>query len=88
MNNPDEEVRICEKLLEKGIPVCRFIPNKQGKMISTDENGRQFTLQHFYEGVTYGYNEAPVDLQAQLASFLAKIHEAMKDIEKMATGKQ
>ena len=88
MNNPDEVVRICEKLLEKGIPVCRFIPNKQGKMISTDENGRQFTLQHFYEGITYGYNEAPVDLQAQLASFLAKIHEVMKDIEKMATGKQ
>ena len=57
-------------------------------MISTDENGRRFTLQHFYEGITYGYNEAPVDLQAQLASFLAKIHEAMKDIEKMATGKQ
>ena len=57
-------------------------------MISTDENGRQFTLQHFYEGITYGYNEAPVDLQAQLASFLAKIHEAMKDIEKMDTGKQ
>lgn len=88
MNNPDEEVRVCEKLLEKGIPVCRFIPNKQGKMISTDENGRRFTLQHFYEGITYGYNEAPVDLQAQSASFLAMIHEAMKDIEKMATGKQ
>ena len=68
MNNPDEEVRICEKLLEKGIPVCRFIPNKQGKMISTDENGRKFTLQYFYEGITYGYNEAPVDLQGFLNS--------------------
>lgn len=86
MNNPDVEIRVCEKLLNKGIPACRFIPNKQGKMISTDENGRRFTLQHFYEGITYGYNEAPVHLQTQSASFLAKIHEAMKDIENIPIG--
>lgn len=86
MNNPDVEIRVCEELLDKGIPVCRFIPNKHGKMISTDENGRRFTVQHFYEGITYGYNEAPVNLQAQSASFLAKIHEAMKDIENIPIG--
>lgn len=86
MNNPDVEIRVCEKLLSKGIPVCRFIPNKQGKMISTDENGRRFTVQHFYEGITYAYNEAPVNLQAQSASFLAKIHEAMKEIENIPVG--
>ncbi len=86
MNNLDVEIRACEKLLNKGIPACRFIPNKQGTMISTDENGRRFTLQHFYEGITYGYNEAPVRLQVQSASFLAKIHEAMKDIENIPVG--
>ena len=86
MNNPDVEVRVCEKLLDKGIPACRFIPNKQGKLVSTDENGRRFTLQHFYEGVTYGYHEAPVHLQAQSALTLAKIHEAMKDMENIPVG--
>lgn len=86
MNNPDVEIRVCEKLLDKGNPACRFIPNKQGKMISTDENGRRFTVQHFYEGITYEYNEASVDLQPQSASCLAKIHEAMKDIENIPVG--
>ena len=86
MNNPDVEITVCERLLNKGIPVCRFIPNKQGKMISMDENGRRFTIQQFYEGITYGYNEAPVNLQAQSASFLAKIHNAMKDIENIPVG--
>ena len=86
MNNPDVEIRVCEMLWAKGIPACRFIPNKQGKMISTDENGRRFTVQHFYEGITYGYHEAPVNLQAQSASFLAKIHKAMKDMENIPVG--
>ncbi|MDD6212597.1 MAG: DUF2087 domain-containing protein [Clostridiales bacterium] len=86
MNNPDVEVRVCEKLLDNGIPACRFIPNKQGKLVSTDENGRRFTLQHFYEGVIYGYHEAPVHLQAQSALTLAKIHEAMKDMENIPVG--
>ena len=86
MNNPDTEIRVCEKLLDKGIPACRFIPNKHGKMISADENGRRLTVQHFYEGITYGYHEAPVDLQAQSASFLARIHEAMREIEDIPVG--
>lgn len=86
MNNPDVEVRVCGTLLEKGIPACRFLPNKQGKMLSTDENGRRFGVQFFYEGTTYDYNEAPVSLQAQSAALLAKIHEAMKDIEDVPVG--
>ncbi|MGN0316071.1 MAG: phosphotransferase [Fusicatenibacter sp.] len=86
MNHPDVEIRVCDKLLNKGIPACRFIPNKQGKMISTDETGRRFTIQQFYEGITYGYHEAPVHLQAQSATFLAKIHEAMKDMEDIPVG--
>lgn len=86
MNNPDVEIRVCDKLLEKGIPACRFVPNKQGNMISTDENGRRFTLQHFYEGITYGYHEAPVHLQRESACFLAKIHDTMKDFEDIPIG--
>ncbi len=86
MNNPEVEIKVCEELLEKGIPACKFVPNNQGKLISKDENGRRFTLQHFYEGITYEYNEAPTDLQAQSASCLAKIHRAMRDLENIPIG--
>lgn len=86
MNHPDVEIRVCEVLLAKGIPACRFIPNKQGKMISTDENGRRFTVQHYYEGNVYAYNEAPCNIQKESAYWLAKIHEAMKNIENIPVG--
>lgn len=86
MNHPEVEIRICEVLLAKGIPACRFIPNKQGKMISTDENGRRFTVQHYYEGAVYAYNEAPCNIQKESALLLAKIHEAMKNIENIPVG--
>lgn len=43
MSHPQLEIKFCEVLLEKGIPACKFIPSKQGKMLSTDENGRRFT---------------------------------------------
>lgn len=86
MNHPETEIKVCEALLNKGIPACRFIPNKNGRMLSTDENGRRFTIQLFYEGVTYGYNEAPENLQKQSAVLLAEIHSAMRDMEKLPVG--
>ncbi|MGN0536606.1 MAG: DUF2087 domain-containing protein [Acutalibacteraceae bacterium] len=86
MNHPEMEIKVCEMLLKKGIPVCRFISNKHGKMLSTDENGRRFTVQHFYEGITYAYNEASENMQKVSAVLLAKIHGAMKDMENMPIG--
>ncbi|MGN0578473.1 MAG: DUF2087 domain-containing protein [Ruminiclostridium sp.] len=86
MNHPETEIRVCETLLEKGIPACRFIPNKQGKMLSADENGRRFTLQNFYDGTTFDYNEASEEMLHESAVMLAKIHRAMKDIEDMPVG--
>ncbi len=86
MNHPETEIRVCKTLLEKGIPACRFICNKHGKMLSTDESGRRFTVQHFYEGVTYGYNEAPENIQKASAVLLAKVHIAMRDMENIPVG--
>lgn len=86
MNHPETEIRVCETLLNKGIPVCRFIPNKHNQTLSTDENGRRFTVQHFYEGITYAYNEAPVNLQKESSVCLARIHKAMRDIENIPVG--
>lgn len=86
MNHPEMEIRVCEILLQKNIPACRFILNKHGKMLSTDENGRRFTIQNFYEGITYDYNEASDNMQKESAALLAKIHGAMKDIENIPIG--
>lgn len=86
MNHPETEIKVCERLLKKGIPACRFLANKHGKMLSADENGRRFTVQHFYEGITYDYNEASENMQKASAVLLAKIHEAMKDMEELPTG--
>ena len=86
MNHPEIEAKICTCLLEAGIPACRFIKNKQGKILSTDENGRRFTVQEYYEGMTYSYHEAPVKLQKESATMLAQIHENMKDIENVPVG--
>ena len=42
MNHPEIEPEVCVHLLEKGIPVCQFVKNRQGNVISVDENGRRF----------------------------------------------
>lgn len=86
MNHPDVEIRVCEALLKKGIPACRFLPNQQGKLLSTDENGRRFSVQEFYEGTVYAYHEAPRGLQQESAVMLACIHNAMKGIEDIPVG--
>lgn len=86
MNHPEVEIRVCEELLQRGIPACRFVSNIQGNMLSTDENGRRFTVQEFYEGTTYAYNEAPESAQNPTVTLLAKIHEAMKDMENIPVG--
>lgn len=86
MNHLEVEILVCETLLYKGIPACIFISNKQGNVISTDESGRKFTLQQFYEGYTYAYHEAPTSLQVKSAKLLAKIHEALKDMENIPVG--
>lgn len=86
MNHPEVEIAVCETLLKQGIPACRFIPNKQGKILSSDETGRRFTVQDFYEGTTYDYNEVPCNMQKESAHMLAKIHHAMKNMDGIPVG--
>lgn len=54
----------------------------QEKTISKWEcgNGRRFTVQEYYEGITYRYHEAPEKLQKRSAVMLAQIHGAMKEL--------
>ena len=59
INNPALEPLLCETLLEKGLPVCQFLRNRDGEYISRDDTGRIFTVQRFLEGKMYDLNAAP-----------------------------
>lgn len=81
MNHPETEPEVCAHLLKKGIPVCRFVENRQGNVISVDENGRRFHVQPFIEGTVYDYHQAPRWLMGESARMLAKIHSNMRILE-------
>ena len=86
MNHPETEPVVCAHLLKKGIPVSRFVKNRQGNVVSADENGRRFHVQCFIEGTVYDYNQAPKWLMHESAQMLAKIHNALKDITDLPVG--
>ncbi len=86
MNHPELEIKVCKELIKRNIPACHFIENKNGHALSTDENGRRFTVQKFYEGKVYDYHMAPKELQRESAVCLARIHQAMKDMEPLPVG--
>lgn len=86
INHPKLEPELCEYLNRAGIPVCRFIPDKAGRLLSRDAEGRPFHVQHFIEGRVYGLNEAPPWLMEQSAASLGRIHAALRDYPGLPTG--
>lgn len=86
MNHPENEIEVCQYLLKKGIPACSFLSNKNGKFLSTDENGRRFTVQDYYDGVTYGYHEGTARMLKESAIMLTNIHACMKDMKDIPVG--
>lgn len=86
INNPELEPKLCEFLLEQGIPVCQFIKNKEGTYVSMDEAGRVFHVQKFIEGTMYDWHEAPEWLLTESAAMLGKFHAALKHYEGLPTG--
>lgn len=86
MNQPALEPELCAFLNEKGIPACRFIPNRQGSCLSSDPSGRVFHLQVLFEGKTYGLNEAPPWLLTASAQMLGRIHTALRNYKGLPIG--
>lgn len=86
INNPELEPKLCEFLLEQGLPVCQFFKNKQGRYLSCDEEGQAFHVQKFIEGTMYGWHEAPDWLLWESAAMLGKIHTALKEYSGLPTG--
>ena len=86
INHPEAEPELCEYLLEKGIPVCQFLRNKDGYYLTMDDAGRVFHVQRFIEGKVYDLNAAPDWLLTESAQMLGKIHTALKDYTGLPTG--
>ena len=59
MNDPCAEPALCEYLQSKGISVCRFVKNKNGEYISTDEKGQLFHVQEYIQGNVFDWNTDP-----------------------------
>lgn len=86
INHPEREPALCDFLLEKGVPVCQFLRNKQGEVLTKDEAGRLFHIQKFIEGKVYAWNEAPDWLLKKAAEMIGRIHAALKDYKDLPIG--
>lgn len=86
INHPEAEPELCQYLLEKGIPVCQFLRNKEGTFLTADETGRQFHVQRFIEGQVYDLNTAPIWLLSESAQMLGKVHSALREYEGLPVG--
>lgn len=86
INHPKTEPQLCEYLLEKGVPVCQFLRNKNGEYLTKDENDRLFHVQRFIDGRVYELNAAPNWLLTESAQMLGKIHTALRDYTGLPTG--
>lgn len=86
MNNPEREPELCGLLLKKGLPVCRFVPNREGSYLSRDGRGRIFHLQRYIDGRVYGWNTAPEWLMDESARTLGRIHTALRGYSGLPTG--
>ena len=86
MNQPELEPPLCEYLNKRGIPACRFLPNRQGAILSTDPKRGTVHLQEYYEGKTFGLNAAPDWLLPESARMLGRIHTALRDYRGLPVG--
>ena len=86
INHPEAEPELCEYLLARDIPACRFLRNKEGHFLTAGEDGRQFHVQRFIGGKMYELNTAPDWLMTESAQMLGKIHTALRDYPGLPIG--
>lgn len=86
INHPEREPELCDFLLGKGVPVCLFLNNKQGGVLTKDAEGRLFHVQKFIDGKVYEWNEAPDWLLKEAAEMLGRIHTALKGYKDLPVG--
>lgn len=86
INHPEQEPQLCDWLLERGIPVCRFLKNREGQYLSKEEGGRVFHMQEFFDGKQFELNTAPQWLLTESARMLGRIHTELKHYSGLPEG--
>lgn len=78
IHHPEAEPELCVFLRMHGIPACDFLKNKKGSYISWNADGRVFTVQRRFPGVTPGWNRASNTLLMESAELLGRIHAVLQ----------
>lgn len=85
INHPELEVDLCDFLLDNGIPVSKFVKNKNDSYL-TYIDGEIYHLQMYIQGTNYGLNEAPEWLMLKSAAMLGRIHSVTSNYSKLPDG--
>lgn len=84
-NNPQNEPKLCEYLLAKGMPVSEFIKDIHGEYLWKNDND-VYHMQKFVSGDNYDMHCAPDWLMAEMPQVLGQIHAALKSYENLPVG--
>lgn len=77
-NHPEAEPELCAFLRMHGIPACDFLKNKMGEYISRTADGRVFTVQRRFSGITPEWNSASETVLMESAELLGKIYSVLQ----------
>lgn len=86
MSRPENEPQLCEFLLARGIPACRFVKNAEGGFITRDSCGRAFTVQRRIAGTTPAWNTADGALMRDSAELLGRVHSVLAEYPRLPEG--
>ena len=84
-NNPQNEPKLCNYLLSKGIPVSKFVPNINNEFVWYDEDDI-YHMQRFVSGKNYDIHCAPDWLMCEMAKSLGKIHTTLINYDALPVG--
>lgn len=84
--HPALEPKVCDHLWQQGIPVCSFVPGVDGETVQWDAEGRFFTLQRYFEGMSYPTGGLPENLLFASAMLLGRLHMTLADFPALPEG--
>lgn len=86
INHPEAEPELCAFLRIHGVPACDFLKNNKGSYLSQDTDGRTFTVQRRFPGITPEWNSASETLLIESAELLGKIHRVLRTYPTLPEG--
>ena len=79
INHPEREPELCAFLRRNGISACDFLQDKTGSSLSRQADGRIFTVQRRFPGVTPEWNSASETVLLESAELLGRIHSVLRN---------